>query len=259
MRVIFKLGNNPIINHAITLASLLSLGLPAFAGDWLVFRNGETKTSEYWSGSKPPVAGLNVPSGSIVKAWSFTEGDKTALNYKLENGSIVYDPPAPPEPPDTSNAPDPDGFIQAIWDDPNLVQVSTQLVVFKPLLKEYIQEPPRLQQAWARISAGMPAPAKQAIEAYAVAYNVPLVAENGFVNPNPVRMMAIENLPTEPVKGKMLVRDLKKLGLITFSVVTYIPRWGLAFAQVGGDLCGSVQQKTDNWIEKQADDLFPLR
>lgn len=259
MRLIINLGHNPIVNHAITLASLLLMASPAFAGDWLVFRNGDTRTNEYWSGNSAPVAGQSVPAGSVVKSWSISNGDKTATNYRLSSGSLIYDPPPPPAPPDYSHMPNPDGFIQAIWDDPNLVQVSTQLVVFKPLLKEYIIEPPRLQQAWQRISANMPAPAKQAIEAYATAYNVPLVAEEGFVNPNPVRMMSIENLPTEPVKGKMLVRDLKKLGLITFSVATYIPRWGLAFAQVGGDMCGAVQQKTDNWIEKQADDLFPLR
>lgn len=170
------------ISRAVTLASVLAmLANPALAGDWLVFRNGATRTTEHWAGNTAPVAGQSVPSGSIVKAWSITNGDKTAINYKLENGSVVLDPLPPPPLPDPATKPDPDGFIQAIWDDANLVQVSTQLVVFKPLLKEYMNEPPRLQQAWARISAGIPAPARAAIEAYAAAYRVPLVAP-GFMH-----------------------------------------------------------------------------
>lgn len=155
----------------------MSLGQPTYAGDWLVFRGGTDRTNEHWSGKAPPIAGASVPGGSIVKDWLIVNDDKKALNYRLDKGSVIHDPPPPPPPPDFTKEADVEGFIQAIWDDPDLIQVSTNLVVFKPLLKEYILTPERLQQAWARISAGLPGDAKTAIEAYAEQFRIPLVGK----------------------------------------------------------------------------------
>ena len=84
-----------IISRALTLASVLAMLVnPAYAGDWLVFRDGATRTTEHWSGKVAPIPGVNVPADAVVKVWDKTADDR-ADNYKLSAGVAVLDPPQP--------------------------------------------------------------------------------------------------------------------------------------------------------------------
>lgn len=68
---------------------------------WLVFRDGAQKSSEKWSGKSEPIAGKNVPEGSLVVEFNPMDGDENPLNYKLnEKLELVYDPPVPPPVPE---------------------------------------------------------------------------------------------------------------------------------------------------------------
>lgn len=163
----------------IALALLFMSSSAAQASDWVVYRSGQTKSTELWKGAKP-MPGVNVPASAKVFAFSPTGNDTDLSHYKLENDAVVYDPPpAPQEPVPDPNLPDLDGFISAIWADENLQALRLQLVNFKPLLREYLNQPGGatfIQEAWSDLKASMPAPAVTLVESYAVTYHIPLVA-----------------------------------------------------------------------------------
>lgn len=121
---------------------------------WLVFRNGADRSGEQWSGSTPPVAGLNVPAGSVVVQFTVSNGDNNPWNYRLQSGAILHDPPAPPAP--APPGPNVDGFFSAIWERAELVAVGPKLVVFKGLMAENINTPERIFDAWGRLKVGLP-------------------------------------------------------------------------------------------------------
>lgn len=155
----------------------------ANAADWLVFRNGQTKTTEVWKGTRP-VPGVNVPARSKVVEFLVQKGDADVNHYSLGQANkedvVMHDPPVEPDPPSPKmNRPDLDGFISAIWADANLRTLRLQLISFKPLLREYLKQPNGdqvIQEAWTDLKSGIPGPAASAVESYAEGFHIPLVA-----------------------------------------------------------------------------------
>lgn len=123
---------------------------------------------------------LYVPAGNEqIIVWEVQNEDRIALNYLRVGNSLEYSPPvvAPVVVPDV------DGFLTAIWDDPNLATVRMNLLLWKPLLIEYLRSGTegitRIQEAWVSIKTQLDAvnPAiAPIVEGYAEASNIPLVA-----------------------------------------------------------------------------------
>lgn len=176
---------NGVINRAVTIASVLAMfANPALAGDWLVFRNGDTRTNEYWSGPYPPIAGQNVPANSAVKLWTIVDGDKAASNYRLSNDALIHDPPAPEQSAPNPNAPDVNGFIAAIfnaeiWDQvEQLRPLRPQLCSMKSSIQENLYTPGVIHKSWQDMKlAPLPEPIIQLVEALAVQFHIPLCPE----------------------------------------------------------------------------------
>ena len=166
---------------------------PVLAGDWLVFGNGETVTSQIWSGQSPPVPGVNVASDATVVPWVQESGDNHPDHYTLDNGSLTHTPPAPPAP---VVVPDVDAFkthvVQDFMTGALPSQAYIDLCKFSSTVSNLASQPTALQASWSALKAEDAQPGgplsgnyssgvhsgeaiTDVIEGYATTHNVPLV------------------------------------------------------------------------------------
>lgn len=76
----------------LALLITLTIALPVNAETYLGFAPESTKQNMVIQSDHMPVAGKDYPQGWTIKQWT-READADPNNYKLENGTVVHDPP----------------------------------------------------------------------------------------------------------------------------------------------------------------------
>jgi hypothetical protein len=175
-----------LIVCAISALIQIPTTVPAYAGLWLCYPPGATRTGDIEMGSEP----CKHPDGYTTVEWNIENGDQDPHNYLLQDGKATHSP-APPLQADPAAAsaplpPDAAGFISAIRTEPAFdaslrMDIATGMLA---LLQMDVDKPALLQQDWSDAKAKwgntwLTPDVQKKLEGYAATYRIPLLAPKG--------------------------------------------------------------------------------